>query len=227
MQRYNIFYQIHKGLRQMLYHNASQLLQTDFAMAEETNELIPQLNEVLDLFDGHAHTEDHFVLPAVETVQPGSASLFEEEHKQDHALAGRLRALLNMFHHTVSGEEKNELGSAIRLAFTEFLVFNLQHMAKEECALNKILWQHYTDDELMSITQQILANIPAGLHTKYNTWMMRGLSNTEITAWLKNIRNLAPGLVFNGMLQLAQKELNAHRWGIVQEEITDGALLAS
>jgi len=211
----------------MLYHTASQLLQTDFTLAEETNEMIPQITEVLDLFDGHAHTEDHFVLPAVEMVQPNAANLFEEEHVQDHALANRMRALLNMFHHAVSSEEKNELGSAIRLAFTEFLVFNLQHMAKEECGLNKILWQHYTDELLLGITQKILANVPPDLHPKYNTWMMRGLSNPEITAWLKNIRNLAPDFVFSTMLQLAQKELNAHRWGIVQEEITDGALLAS
>src|SRR3982751_1039922 len=123
MQRYNIFYQIHKGLRQMLYHTASQLLQTDFTQPEETNELIPQIHEVLDLFDGHAHTEDNFVLPSVERAEPSAANLFEEEHVQDHALGNRLRALLNMFHHTVSSEEKNELGSAIRVAFTEFLVF--------------------------------------------------------------------------------------------------------
>lgn len=227
MQRYNIFYQIHKGLRQMLYHTASHLQQTDFIQPDETTEIIAQIHEVLDLFDGHANTEDNFVLPSVETAEPAAANLFEEEHVQDHALSNKLRALLNMFHHTVASEEKLELGSAIRVAFTEFLVFNLQHMAKEELQLNHILWQHHTDDQLQGLTQKIIAHIPQELHIKYNTWMMRGLSNNEIVAWLKNIKNMAPEIVFNGMLKLAEAELNVHRWSIVQEDITEGALLAS
>ena len=65
MQRYNIFYMIHKGLRQMLYQTASRMLQTDFSQSEDTNELLPQITELLDLFDGHAQTEDNFVLPAI------------------------------------------------------------------------------------------------------------------------------------------------------------------
>ncbi len=227
MQRYNIFYQIHKGLRQMLYQTASQLQQTDFTQAEETNERIAQIHEVLDLFDGHAHTEDNFVLPSIETAEPAAANLFEEEHVQDHALSNRLRALLNMFHHTVSSEEKNELGSAIRVAFTEFLVFNLQHMAKEELQLNQLLWQHYNDEQLHAITQKIIAHIPPEVHVKYNTWMIRGLSNQEITLWLKNVKNTAPHFVFDGLLKLAAQELDTQRWALVQENITEGALLAS
>ena len=36
MNRYNIFYQVHKGLRELLYNTASRLQQTDFTNAEET-----------------------------------------------------------------------------------------------------------------------------------------------------------------------------------------------
>jgi hypothetical protein len=118
------------------------------------------------------------------------------------------------------------MGSAIRLAFSEFLVFNLQHMAKEELLLNNLLWEYYTDDQLQSITQKIIAHLPQDTIRKNNTWMMRGLSNNEIIAWLKNIKNHVPEFVFDTMLTQAKSELTAHRWGIVQEEITEGALLA-
>jgi len=226
MQRYNIFYMIHKGLRQMLYQTASGMLQTDFSQSEETNELLPQITELLDLFDGHAHTEDSFVLPAIETFKPSAATLFEGEHVQDHALGNRMRALLNIFHHAISSEEKIEMGSAIRLAFTEFLMFNLQHMAKKERVLNNLLWEYYTDEQLHSMTQKIIAHVPKVLESGYNTWMMRGLSNNEITGWLKNIKNQAPEFVFDKMLALAESELNLHRWSAVREEMTEGALLA-
>jgi len=225
MPRYNPFYMIHKGLRQMLYQTASRLLQTDFSQPQETNDLLSQVAEVLDLFDGHAHTEDNFVLPAVEVFEPSIVTLFEDEHVQDHALSNRMRALLNMFHHAVSSEEKNEMGSAIRLAFSEFLVFNLQHMAKEELVLNNLLWKYYSDEELHGITQKIIAHIPQEKAHKYNTWMMRGLSNNEIILWLKNIKNEAPEFVFNNMLKLAEKELPARRWSAVQKENTEAVLL--
>jgi len=136
-----------------------------------------------------------------------------------------MRALLNMFHHAVSSEEKNEMGSAIRLAFSEFLVFNLQHMAKEELVLNNLLWKYYSDEEMHGITQKIIAHIPQEKAHKYNTWMMRGLSNNEIILWLKNIKNEAPEFVFNNMLKLAEKELPARRWSAVQKENTEAVLL--
>ena len=63
MQRYNIFYQVHKGLRQMLYSTAGKMLQTDFIDSKETASVLAQVSDVLDLFDSHADTEDHFVLP--------------------------------------------------------------------------------------------------------------------------------------------------------------------
>lgn len=226
MQRYNIFYMVHKGLRQMLYQTASHLQQTDFTNTEETGSLLQQIADVLDLFDEHANTKDHFILPAIETHEPASASLFEEEHVQDHALSNRMRALLNMFHHAVSSDEKNEMGSAVRLAFTEFLVFNIQHMAKEERLLNNFLWQHYTDEQLEAVTQQILAHLPADVIMKNNAWMMRALSNNEITGWLKKVKNQAPESVFEKMLLLAEKELAVSRWQAVQETMTDGAMLA-
>jgi len=219
MQRYNMFYQVHKGLRQMLYNTAGKMLQTDFINAKETAEVLAQVSEVLDLFDGHAQTEDRFVLPSITVFEPTAATAFEEEHIEDHALSNRLRALLNMFHHAVSTEEKNEMGSAIRLAFTEFLVFNLKHMAKEESFLNNILWSNYTDEQLHGITATIMANLPQDKIIKNQVWMMRALSNHEIAEWMNMVRREAPDFVFNALTALGEKELPAHRWNTIRKNL--------
>jgi len=227
MQRYNMFYQVHKGLRQMLYNTAAKMLQTDFINAKETAGLMEQVSEVLDLFDGHAQTEDRFVLPSITAIEPSAANAFEEEHIEDHALSNRLRALLNMFHHAVSTEEKNEMGSAIRLAFTEFLVFNLKHMAKEESFLNNILWNHYTDEQLHGITAAIMANLPQDKIKKNQLWMMRALSNHEIAEWLNMVKKEAPEFAFSALVALAEKELPTHRWDIIRKNIAADFLLAT
>lgn len=226
MNRYNIFYQIHKGLREMLYNTASLLQQTDFSNEEETNAVLTQVDDVLFLFDKHAHTEDNFILPAIEKFEPTVATLFEEEHIQDHELSNRMRVLLNIFNHCSVAKEQLQAASAIRFAFIEFMIFNLQHMAKEETKLNELLWKHYMDEELKGITQQILAQVPPEAMGKYSTWMMKGLNNPEIIGWLKEIKNNAPGQVFDIMLSLAERELPPGRWSAVQEGITEGAMLA-
>lgn len=226
MNRYNIFYQVHKGLRAMLFATGTALQQTDFLNEEESGDILKQVNEVLDLFDEHAHTEDNFVLNAIAAHEPSVAALFEEEHVQDQELSNRLRSLLIILNHTNSMEERAQLSGAIRCAFIEFMVFNLQHMAKEESKLNSLLWKHFSDKALQEITGKILAHIPPETMQKYSMWMMRALSNSEITCWLKEIKDNAPGFVFNGMLVLAENELSPERWHLVQASITEGAMLA-
>ncbi len=226
MNRYNMFYQVHKGLRAMLYNTACTLQQTDFFNEAEADAAIAMVEEVAELFDEHAHTEDHFVLEALQEKEPAVSALFEQEHVQDHELSNRLRSLLQIFKHADTAEHLTHAGGAIRIAFTEFLVFNLQHMAKEEAALNEILWKHFTDQQLQEITRSIVTNIPPAQMARFSKWMMAALSNTEISDWLKEVKNNAPSFVFENMLALAEQEISVARWNTIRETMTEGAMLA-
>jgi hemerythrin-like domain-containing protein len=226
MQRYNLFYMIHKGLREMLYSTASRLQQIDFTEADEAEPVLAEIQQVLNLFDKHADSEDNFILTAIEAYEPSVVTLFENEHVQDHILGNKLCSLLSMFDNLTTDTERKELGNAIRIAFTEFLVFNLKHMAKEENVLNNLLWRYYTDEELHGITQKIIAQIPPDKMQQYSNWMMRALSNNEIIGWLKDIKNNAPDFVFAGMMAIAENELSETRFQKVMSEITEGAMLA-
>jgi hemerythrin-like domain-containing protein len=226
MQRYNIFYQIHKGLREMLYQTASRLQQTDFTMASETEAIAEQMNIVLDLFDKHAATEDHFILPAIETYEPSVSSLFAEEHVQDHALSDKLRSVLKGLQVAENDNDKNTWGTVLRPVFIDFVVFNLNHMAKEEEVLNKLLWRYYSDEELQAITGEILAYQPPQTLQLFSSWMLRGLSNNEIKDWLKEVKHTAPDFIFNGLLAEAERVLPQNRWNVIRETITEGALVA-
>lgn len=226
MKRYNIFNQIHKGLRALLYETIIKLQQTDFTDAEDADEAVQQVKIILDLFDGHAHTEDTFILPAIVEYEPSVVDVFAQEHVKDLALSNKLNGLLQAFSLTVSPDAKREIGTAISNAVFEFMLFNLEHMKKEEDVLNKLLWRYYTDEVLHGITMNIIANVPADKMALYNKWMMRGLSNTEIINWLKQVKNNAPEFVFNSYVDLAVNELSEYRWQKVQEQLTEGAMLA-
>ncbi len=226
MSRYNIFYQIHKGLRALLYDTATLIQRTDFANEEEATAAIGRINEVILLFDKHAHSEDSHILTAIEAHDISVAELFIEEHVLDHELGNKLITLTRIYGSLDQEETREELGSAIRLAFTEFLVFNLQHMAKEEKELNQKLWKYFSDEQLHAITGTIINGIPSDMLQQYNIWMMRGLSNMEIIQWLRQIRSAAPDFVFNGMLELAEEQLGKARFTAIVGALTEGAMLA-
>ena len=218
MNRYNIFNQIHKGLRSLLYETALLIQRTDFLNKEESKIALDRVKEVVELFEKHAHTEDTYVLPALTEYEPAVVNVFEEEHVADHKLSQRLKDLVFVYTHSEMDETRVQTGFAISIAFTEFLVFNLNHMAKEEKVLNKLLWRYYSDEQLHQLTIKIVAKQSPEAMTIAGKWMMRGLNNAEIIAWLKEVKNTAPDFVLKGLSTTAEKELTDKRWKFVHEQ---------
>lgn len=226
MKRYNIFYQVHKGLREMLYSTASLLQQTDFSNPVQAATATAQVNEVINLFDKHAGTEDYMILPAIQQYEPSVTSLFAEEHVQDHALGEKLRSVVKGLLESASLEDRNTWGAVLRPVFIEFMVFNLNHMAKEEDVLNKLLWRYYSDAELHAITEKILGYLPPDTLQQYSAWMIRSMSNNEITEWLQQIKATAPEFMFSGLLATAERELPASRWETIRNSMNTGSIAA-
>lgn len=226
MARFNMFNQVHKALRALLYDTSLVLQQTWFGDAEEAELALDKVKMVVDIFDQHAQHEDNYVLPAIQQYEPSLVDTFEMEHIKDHELSERLRGLLAVYQLAQKSQVKMEAGQAIVSAFQEFMIFNLQHMAKEEAVLNKVLWRYYSDEELLAINQKIIATIPADEMAVSSAWMMRGLSNTEISGWLKAVERNAPEIVFNNLFSIAEKNLPHERFRKLLEHLTEGAMVA-
>jgi hypothetical protein len=224
MNRFNSFLLVHKGLRAMLYDASLTLQQTDFSMPAEAVAVLTKVDKVLFAFERHAHHEDSFVIPMVEKFEPELAESFEKEHVEDHRLGNNLKNLLAIFENALLPEEKAICGSAIIRSFTEFLVFNLQHMAKEEHLLNQALWNHYTDEQIIEMGNKLVASIPPAEMQVVARWMIRGMSTTDAIGWLKGIRNSAPAVAFNNLMNMVQEELNETRFAIVQEGLEEAVL---
>ena len=224
--RYNTFYQVHKALRAMLYETAIELQQTDFNNEDQAVSLLNNIASVIDPFYKHSYNEDHYVFAAVPEHEPSVIDSFAQEHVKDHALGGKLRTLINMYSSSEGEEERTQLGSAIRKAFVEFLSSNLDHMAKEEEIINNVLWRYYTDDQIRAIERKIVASQTPESAAIVWKWMLRGLSNNEISNWLKLVEKTAPGPVFNYLIAAAEGELPAFRFQKVSDRLTEGKMIA-
>jgi len=227
MSRFNIFNQIHKSLRVLLYDTAALIGRTDFEDPDQYEIIAGRVREVTAAFDNHAKHEDTLLLPMIEEYEPSVVDAFEMEHVEDHALSRKLNDSLMALDLAISTEAKRELGNSLMHSFIEFMIFNLKHMYKEETVLNNILWRYYSDVELLETNKKIVSVIPPIEMAFSSQWMMRALSDTEIANWLRNVERNAPEHVFRPLLATAERELEKIRFRKILEGLTVGAMIAS
>ena len=207
MQRYNGFTIIHKALRAMLYDSALTLQQTYFADDKEAEVALSKVEDVLFLFENHAHHEDHFIFPLISAQEPALVDAFESEHVTDLTLSDHLKNMINIFRNANFTEEKIAAGSALTKSFVEFMVFNLQHMAKEEIRINQALWKYYGDEQLIENNRRLIASIKPDEMAIASKWMMRAINYGDAISWLSGVKATAPGFVFDSFMQLASREM--------------------
>jgi ribosomal protein L22 len=201
-----------------LYDTSLTIQQTHFADQGEADTALKKIEDVLYLIERHAHHEDTGLLPAIEMYEPSIVEKFEDEHVADHQLSARLKHLLNIFRSAQNEPDRLLCGSAISKAFVEFMVFNLDHMAKEEMLINPVLWKEYSDGQIQLLTQKLVANIPAAEKTLSAKWIMRGVNHIEAIQWLKQVKATVPASLFEKILGIAEAELPE----LTREKVLDG-----
>ena len=210
--RFNIFNNIHKALRAMLYDTSLTLQKTDFTNENEANIALQKLELAVGIFEDHAMHEDSHIIPILETEAPGLALSFENEHVEDHRLGSALVESMKNYREQADPESKRRTGYQILLAFQEFVAFNLYHMNREERMINPVLWQFLSDEQIFHININIVRSIPPEKSLVPTSWMLRALSEDEIIAWFQKAKETSPQPVFSALCDLARKELDAEAW---------------
>ena len=223
--RHNSFNQVHKGLRALLYDTALKIQQTDWADPIAGGSLMAQLEEVIALFESHAHNEDHFFNEPLEEINEEVAKLFEKEHEEDHRLSVLLQKHMKSWRQADTKGERLEAGTKLFYAFNEFIAFNLYHMNKEETLLNQVLWDTYTDDQIRVTEQQLVQSIAPEKMMKYALWMIRGMNNPEMIHWMQELEKGAPAPVFQIIQSMAKEEWGSVRWKEVEKSLKSVTLL--
>ena len=225
MERYNIFNQVHKGLKAFLYDTAMRVQQTDFTIAAEAVQTVEKIGEALYYFSQHALHVERFLFPFITPYNPALINTFKQQYQSEIVQAQQLKGVMNVYEHAVCTEEKALAGKAIHKAFTSFLVAHLDCMAKEDSLLNPLLWRYYNDIELLGLEKDIVSRLSPKDLAALSKWSIRGMNNQEIIDWLRAIEKTSIAAIFSTFFNSAAKELPENRWQQIQEALAEGTLV--
>jgi hypothetical protein len=199
----------HKGLRNAL--SQLQLLagKTDYFNQHEVEQLYKLGEDVFKILTIHAIDENEVTLAELEQRCPGCSQHDFDDHEQIHLTQDKLEKLLaSIYTNSKAGQDVTEEGEEFYLAFSEFHGTYLEHTAEEERVTQRMLWQYFTDEELLSHRGKIMAKNPPQTLLIWFRFVIPAQSHKERVELLAGFKKMAPASFFSEGMQVIKQVLN-------------------
>lgn len=190
MQRIKIYDVPHKGLRNALSQLSLRAGNTNYA-DKDAAELYQLGRDVFRIMTVHAEDENRIGLAALEARCPGAAQHDMDDHEHLEARQSALENLLAKIHADVqAGKNAEEDGAEFYLALSEFHGEYLAHTAEEERVTQPLVWQHFSDEEILAQRMKILSSIPPDAMQIWARFIVPALSEPERSGFLAGVERL-------------------------------------
>lgn len=215
--RVNVYAFPHKGLRNALAQLSLSAGNTNYTDQEELNEVKRRTKELVLLLDLHAHSEEEVLLPALEKRVPNSTAHNHEEHEE---LEKEINAFDQMLDIITIASAPGE-GAAFYFAFTTFHSKYIAHMAMEEGEINQLIWDNFTDGELMEMHGQIMGTLTPDQILMWFKFIVPALNPIERSIMMGGFKANAPAEFFMQVFKMLANEMSekAHSqlWAMLTE----------
>jgi len=228
LHRFDLYSQVHRGLRLALSHLCHQAGSVDFTEEEKVNAFIEEFRNVTIILEAHSHDEDTHLNDSYQKFAPSVLEQLEAEHSFLDEKLEQLIALVNQLEASApQSDERKQLWYVIGKSLNRFAAEYLNHLQTEEGPGMHALWENLTDDELKVLSQNIRSSIPPQTMVIFMHYMIPSLSHRERVEIFSEMKKLAPKEVLTGMLGIAEARLDATSWKSLQlalEQVkTEGA----
>ncbi len=203
--RMNIYGFPHKGLRIALSELSKVAGNTDYANVQSLDNLKILSAEIVTLLDLHLHSEEDVVLPALEVKVPGSTNENIEEHEQ---LEQEVKAFVEQLKN-IASDSPPDAGAKFYDAVSNFHSNYLDHMAMEERDMNPLIWNNFTDEELMGWHGQIMSTLSPDQIMMWFKYIVPSLNPFERSMIMGGFQANAPADFFNDELNMLKSHMSA------------------
>jgi hypothetical protein len=135
----------HKGIRNALSQLSLSAGSTAAGDENGVNDLVSLAVDVLDFLDEHAAFEDKYILEPLDERVPGSSAADHAAHQE---LEKKVQSLRDLLSSLTSTPNQNTVDAF----YTEVVLFQaayLVHMAQEEASTERLMMEHFSDEELI------------------------------------------------------------------------------
>lgn len=210
-QRVNIYGFPHKGIRYglgQLSFKVGSMIFNDAESLSVCKELANDLSELLEL---HLNAEEDFVLPPLETKVPGCTQNNHEDHIEMHRLEHEMNATI-----LALVDSPNEM--LLNIAYgkiNHFIKEYFRHMDEEEIEMNKVIWEHFSDEEILGWQGQILAKLTPEQFFKWFKYIIATLTQLEQSIMLGGFKQNAPAEAYSGTIRNLEPYLTPKQFAYI------------
>jgi hypothetical protein len=210
--RLDLYSGIHKALRAAMTDALLTLGRCDPQDDADLSATADTLRELLHFCEQHVHHEDRFMHPALHARAPGACEQAADDHHGHLEHIAMLRAELDALLACVPAR-RDAAALALYHRLSLFVAENFEHMLIEETRHNSALWAQYSDAELATLHNELVASIPPAEMMATLRWLVPFMAHGERCALLADMRAHAPAPAFDAALAVVQPHLSARDWG--------------
>ncbi|NUZ05516.1 hemerythrin domain-containing protein [Piscinibacter koreensis] len=209
--RFDMYAWIHKALRAFMSDTLVRIGRLDVSDPADRDAGLAQLNELLDFCCDHIRHENDFIHTAIEARRPAGASRVAGEHV-DHL--DSIDALRSEAAGLAAAPAASAPALALRLYrhLALFVAENFEHMHVEETQHNAMLWEQYSDAELVALHDRLVASIPPAGQLLVARWMLPMLPPVDRALLVGDMKAGMPPEALLGVLTMVRPHLDAAGW---------------
>ncbi len=214
---YDLYREIHKGIRYALFHTTLRAGSLDVADADAIDGLVAAQRELLDLLHSHHEHEDEFVQPLVETHAPALAVTVAAQHGDVAAGMAQLERLADRLA-TVARPGRHAAAHNLYLDLGRLTSAYLAHQLVEETQVMPALRAAIPTDELVALDWAIRASVPPDEMARAMAFMLPAMDVEERIDMIGGMA-MAPPPVFAVLRAAAEAALTPTEWTQVVKRI--------
>lgn len=199
--RYDIYGNIHKGLRRAQCLLLARLGANDFEDAATTEKLLGDFRRLLSMAAAHVKHEDTEIHAALKS-RGISTELVDEQHDDHRAAFDVLEARIADVE-TAAASRRTEAGRALYLAFAAYIADDFAHMHEEETVTSPLLWQTFSDEELHAIEMRIVSALPPEENMAFTRMMLPAMNPEQRRLMVGGMLQAMPREVFAAVVEFA------------------------
>ncbi len=222
-ERYNIFNKSHKGLRRLVLEAWAKSNKCDFSSNSEVSECIVILLRAIRYYIYHIRKEDMIIYRAVNPAAPYIVSLLEKINTKGAEVASAIENKICQFNSERHGKGIIDFGIELQSSIFSFTSVVVQHIKKEETVLNELLWQKFTDCELLELEVKIISHFVTEEKEWFNNQVMKCLDDNEIARWIDHVLSFGNAYDADLLMETTRSALPESRWQIISRNIMQRA----